>query len=1142
MVKELVRQAAVVRELQKSVASERTDSPAEFGTALAGPSCRARCRRAVRRDDAMSTARWCFLVGIVTCLADHQPASSPSTLRPANLPGAANRLKRVHNMQYEKVLENCCTEVGGESMACDDFAREKSAKTKLAAGGSRSMQTLSSSGVGHRGLERRRPVTRSMSVQLLDREGAGPVLVPDASYQKLELLPMKEAGRVTGPLMQGEASAGCEDGASERDMHADLLVVDGSDKAVDGAHSDEAPVSASGGMRALEVGASAEAGEAEIYTASSEEIVLRRVSPNVTVNTDTTDDLVASVWQFCQAGNVEEALELVQADMRNALQPACADILLAFAEAGRSDCAQAALLHMQMLCVEVGGALDTATYNALMLAYARDAATASEEGLDQAMGVLDLMDKAAVDKDITTFNRLMEACSAAAGIVDPLEMGDKVLDIMRKEQVQPDVETFNTLLEACGKLGWSHDTGHGLDIGSKVVARMVEEEVKPTTDTFNILMYGCAWAAGAGDGWGGVERGLEFLGEMTERRVPPDVITFNNLIAACAQAAGASDGALALDQAFKLLWVMMELGLEPDQGTCDTLVATCAKTAAVGDSDGVVQGVQVLDMVYACELSPDPAMYKALLEQCVRAAQQRHAGAGCPEGWHGVQWTAHLLTLMEAFDSAASDAIAAIYAKLSALCHRRLHELLHAPAAAASVLSVKSEAAIGQMAREAAEVQAVVRSDASGKVPPSAEVAAEVRAGPARLPLPRVLWPHRKQAPFTTEVAAVPGPEDRFDHLRALVVEQLAGLRASAAAGGKEGGGDAGEGMAAGVEDGAGGTGCEVVEELWACAELGGTRAGQKTFLEKGQIPQYLEGERRLLDECACAGEGAEVYVNTMPIVPGIAALDTVESDTAASAAVQPVRADPRSVRIGLDAVQEQASSVSKECLDAAQAHTTLAQTQMGRAGGTPVLIDQYYGTCYYPHQGAADELLTMCTPWTEESHLGHRREESSDTRFVQQRGGCPGRLAGKQRVERRSVSDSSLVGAPHLEALSTSHTRRTGGRRGGQPSPPMTVAPSLGVIQTRALVTGKTTPKSPSEAVKCMGVQQVGAWLASSQVGLGECARCFVDAGVDGAGLLQLRELQARVVDVFYEAVQARVGVKKFGHVLRLGAVLSEL
>lgn len=58
----------------------------------------------------------------------------------------------------------------------------------------------------------------------------------------------------------------------------------------------------------------------------------------------------------------------------------------------------------------------------------------------------------------------MEACSSAACVVDPSEMGDKVLDLMHKEKVQPDVETFNTLLEACGKLGWSRDTGHGLEV------------------------------------------------------------------------------------------------------------------------------------------------------------------------------------------------------------------------------------------------------------------------------------------------------------------------------------------------------------------------------------------------------------------------------------------------------------------------------------------------------------------------------------------------------------------------------------------------------------------------------------------------------------------------------------------------------
>jgi len=39
----------------------------------------------------------------------------------------------------------------------------------------------------------------------------------------------------------------------------------------------------------------------------------------------------------------------------------------------------------------------------------------------------------------------------------------------------------------------------------------------------------------------------------------------------------------------------------------------------------------------------------------------------------------HLLSLMEAFDPLASEATAAIFNKLSALCHRRVHALLAAP-------------------------------------------------------------------------------------------------------------------------------------------------------------------------------------------------------------------------------------------------------------------------------------------------------------------------------------------------------------------------------------------------------------------------------------------------------------------------------
>jgi hypothetical protein len=246
-------------------------------------------------------------------------------------------------------------------------------------------------------------------------------------------------------------------------------------------------------------------------------------------------DLVESVRALCTQGEVESALEVVRTDLRNISHPQCTAILHEFAMAGRADCAQAALLHMQVVGVEVGIGLDSATYEELLLAYARDEATRSDEGLDQAFSVLDLMTRGGVEADLIAYNRLMEACSAAADSVDTYERGLRLLEIMRERGVKPTVETYNTLLEAVGRRGWSRDNGGGLDRGAALLARMTEDNVSASTDTFNMLMYGCAWAAGAGDGWGGVERGLGFLEAMAEMSAMPDVITFNNLIAACAQ-------------------------------------------------------------------------------------------------------------------------------------------------------------------------------------------------------------------------------------------------------------------------------------------------------------------------------------------------------------------------------------------------------------------------------------------------------------------------------------------------------------------------------------------------------------------------------------------------------------------------------
>ena len=384
--------------------------------------------------------------------------------------------------------------------------------------------------------------------------------------------------------------------------------------------------------------------------------------------------LASNVAELCEKGRAEAALELVRTDLCNVTQPQCTEIMLAFAEAGRSDCAQAALLQMQTLCVETGAELDINVFNALMLAYARDAATATDDGIDQAFGVLDLMLRANVDPDITTYNRLMEACAAAADVVEPFSKGLQVLDAMKEgKHVHADVETFNTMLEACGKRGWSMNTGDGLSLGAQVLAKMREEEVVPTVDTFNILMYGCAWAAGAGDGWLGVEQGLDFLQQMAEKEIMPDVISFNNLIAACAQAAGASDGPLARDQAFKLLRMMQAVGLNPDQGTCDTLIATCAKTAAAGDTLGVTYGVKVLELAHSWNLSPDPSMYNALLGRCLQVAQSR--GPGYPAGWNGLRWMSNLVALLVVLDVDSNEATRSIYDSMSSLCAQRALEL-----------------------------------------------------------------------------------------------------------------------------------------------------------------------------------------------------------------------------------------------------------------------------------------------------------------------------------------------------------------------------------------------------------------------------------------------------------------------------------
>ena len=56
----------------------------------------------------------------------------------------------------------------------------------------------------------------------------------------------------------------------------------------------------------------------------------------------------------------------------------------------------------------------------------------------------------------------------------------------------------------------------------------------------------------------------------------------------------------------------------------------------------------------------------------------------------------------------------------------------------------------------------------------------------------------------------------------------------------------------------------------------------------------------------------------------------------------------------------------------------------------------------------------------------------------------------------------------------------------------------------------------------------QVSDWLRV--VGLEECVLFFRDAGIDGAGLLQLRQLSSAEPETFYAMAENKLGIHKFG------------
>jgi len=77
-----------------------------------------------------------------------------------------------------------------------------------------------------------------------------------------------------------------------------------------------------------------------------------------------------------------------------------------------------------------------------------------------------------------------------------------------------------------------------------------------------------------------------------------------------------------------------------------------------------------------------------------------------------------------------------------------------------------------------------------------------------------------------------------------------------------------------------------------------------------------------------------------------------------------------------------------------------------------------------------------------------------------------------------------------------------------------------------------------PPGEIRRMSVNHVGEWLR--MVGLEELSLFFRDAAVDGAGLLQLRQLSTTDADTFYSTAESKLGIRKFGLILRLADCLQ--
>ncbi|KAL6063958.1 hypothetical protein QOT17_011261 [Balamuthia mandrillaris] len=273
-----------------------------------------------------------------------------------------------------------------------------------------------------------------------------------------------------------------------------------------------------------------------------------------------------------------------------------------------------------------------------------------QQYLDQAFGVLDLLQAEGVKPGIVTYTVLLDSCVEAKD----LDKAFQALQRMEAAGVKPNLVAFNTLMRLAAANG-------DLARQEQVFDMIKQRGLRPDVATFNILLQELVFNNKTKKQKEVVDRSFGMLERMKKEAVEPDLLTYRTLLIACeAPEEDEGDAHPLLDRALGVWNAMGQAGLELDTPIYDAFIRACSShgdfehtLAALKEMTAqpknsrlpqrktlqrvfracarwgkVEEGMQVLATMRAHGMKPDQDMLASLVGAC-RERKQRadHADA-----------------------------------------------------------------------------------------------------------------------------------------------------------------------------------------------------------------------------------------------------------------------------------------------------------------------------------------------------------------------------------------------------------------------------------------------------------------------------------------------------------------------------------